>query len=632
MRRLKSFCRVIAFSLLTQNSIAQETTLGLSDSVELEAFFDGMLETHLDVHRIAGATVSVVKDGEIFFMKGYGYADLENKMPVSPEETLFRIGSISKLFVWISVMQLVEQGKLDLDADVNDYLADFQIPAAFDKPITMKNLMTHTPGFEDYVLGLFAKDESSLAPLGEILKRELPARVRPAGDVGSYSNHGTGMAAYIVEQISGMAWDDYVEKNILEPLGLTRTTFRQPVPEALADGLSKGYTWGGGEFHEEGFEFVPLAPVGAASATAKDMATFMIANLQNGRLGETTILDSATSKQMHSPLFRHAPELNSMTHGFMDVSRNGHWIIGHGGDTFWFHSVLGFLPEYNVGLFLSYNSDGGGGATQDVYRAFIDRYFPPEETPELSPDENAAKELQKFAGTYRGNRFPHKRLTKLAALFGTVDLAVSEDGELVMSGSEKTYWVQTKPLVFHERGGVRKIAFRENENGEITHLFLGEISIIAFEKVSGLDAPGFHNGLAVFAIILFSLTVIFWATAALVRRRQGAELDPQTSIPALARFLAWAASALLLIFIFGMAVVLSNPNDIVYGIPMSLKILLVFPILAAALSIGVLIYTVFIWMFGKGRVLGRVYYTILSFTLIAFIWQLHYWNLLGYRY
>src|SRR6478736_1359745 len=375
------------------------------DSLDVLYFMDGVVETHLRDKHIVGATVCVVKDGRIILAKGYGFSDIKKQTPVLANETLFRIGSISKLFPWTSVMQLVQQGKLDLNADINTYLKDFQIPATYKEPITLKHLMTHSPGFEDLVIGLFAKDSTKIKRLGEILSKEIPGRVRPPGEIASYSNHGTGMAAYIVEQVSGMNWLDYVEKNILTPLAMTSTSFRQPLPARLKQSLSKGYSFVNSEFVEKPFEYVPLAPVGAAATTATDMANFMRAHLQSGFFEGVTILDSATSKLMQSPALQHAPHVNPMRHGFMDMTQNGEEVIGHGGDTFWFHSIMALLPAQKVGLFISFNTDKGGGTYNEVLEAFMDRYYPERSLkPVIVIPE---KELGKFAGEYRANRFAY---------------------------------------------------------------------------------------------------------------------------------------------------------------------------------------------------------------------------------
>src|SRR5215211_6632351 len=228
---------------------------GPTDPAELEAFLDKLLGKEMERHHIAGAAVSVVKDGKLFFAKGYGYADLENGIPVDPERTIFRIGSVGKLFTWTAVMQLAEQGKLDLDADINTYL-DFRIPDTYPQPITLKHLMTHTAGFEDRYYERLAKDPNDLLPPREWLISHMPARVRPPGDIAAYSSYGTALAGYIVARVSGKPYDQYVQEHILNPLGMVHTTARSYTtarssmsPDIRAH-TSVGYVYKDGAFQE----------------------------------------------------------------------------------------------------------------------------------------------------------------------------------------------------------------------------------------------------------------------------------------------------------------------------------------------------------------------------------------------
>src|SRR5262245_30240763 len=213
---------------------------GLRDRAELEAFIDGIMVANLRDKHVAGATISVVKDGALLFAKGYGFADVAKRRPTDPERSLFRIGSTSKLFTWTAVMQLVEQGKLDLDADVNRYL-DFKIPATFPQPITLRHIMTHTPGFEEDSRDLISDDSTTLIPLGRWLATHIPGRVRPPGTFASYSNYATALAGYIVQRTSGTPWDDYIEQHVLAPLGMMQTATRQPLPSRLKADMSDGY-------------------------------------------------------------------------------------------------------------------------------------------------------------------------------------------------------------------------------------------------------------------------------------------------------------------------------------------------------------------------------------------------------
>src|SRR5260221_7984229 len=302
-RLLTSLALLIALSGVSQS---------LEDTLQLKAFMDGIFLTHLRDKHIAGATVSIVKDGKSLLTEGYGFSDVRARHPVNADSTLFRIGSISKMFTWISIMELVAQGKLKLDEDINHYLNDFKIPEAYPEPITLKHLMTHTAGFEDHVIGLFRRDSSYLKPLGQILARELPARVRPAGGVASYSNHGAGIASYIVEQATGKNFNDYVENNILIPLKMNVTTFRQPLPSFLKPMMSKGYAYTHNELTEKPFEYVPLYPIGGASFSALDMAKLMSALFKNGRYNRSPLLGKATPHFFGSTTPRPPPFLNPM--------------------------------------------------------------------------------------------------------------------------------------------------------------------------------------------------------------------------------------------------------------------------------------------------------------------------------
>lgn len=614
-------------ALGAQDSLSVART-GPVDAAQLEAFVDGVMRIQLDEHNTVGAVVTVVKDGGIFFTKGYGYSDWEARTPVDPERTLFRIGSISKLFVWTSVMQLVERGVLDLDTDVNEYLDGVEVPAAFDRPVTLRDILTHSAGFEDWVVGLFGDEEEDLRPLAEILAEQMPARVRPPGDVSSYSNHATGMAALIVEQVTGVPWDQYTQEHILEPLGMEHFSFAQPLPDGLTPDMSKGYSGSYPNYKEQDFEFVPLYPVGAAAATGNTMARFMIAHLQLGRLGDARILDEATARQMHSDLFRMAPGVNAAAHGFYEMSANGERIIGHGGDTRWFHSDLALFPERDLGVFVSYNSSDGGAATGEFLAAFVDQYFPlAEGVP--TPPEDFAERADRFTGAFRGNRFSHTTLAKLAAL-GTQKVEATDDGTLRALGSE---WVEVAPLTFRERFGRRTLVFREGAGGTVTHFFLASVPVVAFERVPWRENPVLQMGVFLFAVLMMGGTVLAWPMGWAARKWYGVKTGELVRIPARARLALWLTALTFVVFLvlFG-GIVGGDPEAIALGIPGSLGIILGLPLLGAALTLVSLYCAVVIQQQGFGRRVTRVLYSGTVLAFIAFLWQLNVWNLLGWRY
>ncbi|MBA3603610.1 MAG: serine hydrolase [Parachlamydiaceae bacterium] len=339
------------------------------------AFFDGFMPLQIEQANIAGAVVAVVKDGGLVFAKGYGYADTAKKTLISPEMTLFRPGSISKLFTWTAVMQQVEQGKLDLDRDINDYL-DFKIPPAFDKPITLRDIMTHRAGFEEALKDLIVGSSNDLHPLSEYLQSHMPSRIFPAGVTPAYSNYATTMAAYIVERVSGQNFNDYVEEHIFKPLDMNNSTFHQPLPDALKTSMSNGYILGSGD--PKPFELFQGSPAGALSTSAVDMTHFMIMHLQKGQYGNVPVLKPETIMQMHARQEGWPKSMNAMCLGFYEQSQNGHRIIGHEGHTILFHSKLFLIMDAYTGVFISYNSAGQSKLDPCgiLFDKFMDRYFP----------------------------------------------------------------------------------------------------------------------------------------------------------------------------------------------------------------------------------------------------------------
>src|SRR6266581_6666124 len=411
---------------------------GLSDPRELETFLNGVIRAQLRDDHIPGATVSVVKDDRLFFAKGYGSADLQAGKPVSAQTTLFRIGSVSKLFTATAVMQLVEQGKLNLHADVNTYLKTFHLPATYPEPITLAHLLTHSAGFEGRDTGLqAARTTSDLKPLGQLLAEHMPARVRPPGVVTAYSNYGVALAGYIVELVSGLPFEQYVEQHIFQRLRMRSSTFRQPVEARLSADLSQGYTYSNRVYRPDPFEAIAVPPAGAMSATATDMANFMLAQLQHGRLGTERILQEATAKAMQTQQFTNDPRVpGGMAYGFEVQNRNGQRLLLHPGGIAAFYSLFALLPEQQVGVFVAYNSFGGAAdfLSYPFLQAFLDHSFPAPKEPRPSPPAGFAQRISQISGTYWGTDRSYTTYEKLLDSFlWAMSVSDAGNGRLAIS-------------------------------------------------------------------------------------------------------------------------------------------------------------------------------------------------------
>jgi CubicO group peptidase (beta-lactamase class C family) len=322
----------------------------------MEAFLDDLFAQQMEENHIAGAAVSVVKDGKLFFAKGYGYADLENKIPVDPEQTMFRIGSVGKVFTWTAVMQLVEQGKLDLDADINTYL-DFRIPDTYPQPITLKHLMTHTSGIEDRWLESLTPNANELVSEREWLVDNFPGRVRPPGEAAGYSNYNAMLGGYIVARVSGEPYDQYIQKHIFGPLGMTHSNVNPQMPENLRPFVSESYTYVDGALQQfPDYVGQPAGmPSGSHQASVTDMARFMIARLEGGFYGDAStemrILKESTAKQMLTTLYTPDPRLKGTAYGLFDFSDNGQWTLGHSGYSPMMYGQFLLLPDQHLGVY-----------------------------------------------------------------------------------------------------------------------------------------------------------------------------------------------------------------------------------------------------------------------------------------
>ncbi|MGH8042418.1 MAG: serine hydrolase domain-containing protein [Rudaea sp.] len=491
---------------------------------DTKAFFDSLVPYAMQRGDIAGGVIVLVKDGQLLFAQGYGYADLASGKPVVADQTLFRPGSVSKTFTWTAVMQLVGAGKIDLDTDVNRYL-DFKIPDKFGKPITMRNLMTHTAGFEDTLGEEFLGDVKQLFPIGDYVKRHIPARIFAPGEIVAYSNYGATLAGYIVERVSGEPFDQYIENHIYKPLGMDHSTFAQPLPPALAANISVGYHSASNKKIIP-FEAIEVGPAGSMSTTGTDMAKFMLAQLDNGQYNGATLLSPAMIAEMHSPQSHMAPGLNGFDLGFYQENRNGLSIIGHAGDTNAFHSDLHLLLDKHVGLFMSFNSAGKAGEVGKLrtvlFRHFLDRYFPytpPQEKTVADPKPDAAR----VAGWYLGSRRIESGLRLLYALTQT-NVTADADGTITiaaltdLSGTPRT-WREVGPLTYREVGGQTHTKFVTDKDGQIRYWISDDfLPVEVFQPVHGLRSFGLVKSVGMAFIATLMLTLLIWFGGWIARR------------------------------------------------------------------------------------------------------------------
>lgn len=609
----------------------------LFEPQELEAFMDGLLQATMAENHVAGAVVAVVGDGRTLLSKGYGFADLEAKTPVEAQRTLFRVASLSKLFTWTAVMQLLEQDKLSLDVDVNEYL-DFEIPSTFPEPITLRHLLSHTPGFEDKGLGMNKLQAEKMMPLGDFLKANLPARVFPPGEVIAYSNYGAALAGHIVERISGLPFDEYVEQHIFAPLGMTRSTFRQPLPASLAPDLTTGYNYTGGQYVAGSFVFVLPFPEGAMSATAGDMARFMIAHLQYGELDGQRILQEETARQMHGQLYTADPRLDGWAHGFAENTINGQRILSHGGNLPPFQSGLYLIPGQNVGLFIAANSTGGAAAIQSIVTAFLDRYYPAEESPGSQSTAGFPERIAPYLGEYTGARSNFTSLERTMELTRPINVSLDSDNCLILSSSGRVVrFAEIEPGLLQEiNKPANRAVYRPGPDGRLTLTgTLGVREPFAVIKTPWYGTSSLHRLLFLSGSLLFLGALMAWPIGYVSRRRKQPVGSNPTPLPArLARWAAALFGLLWLVFLLGLASIFADilPGfgypRIFFENPPQLDILTPLSILLGGLGLAMLVFSVLAWARRWWGLGGRIFYSLLALAGLLLTWALVYWNVI----
>ncbi|HEY2682452.1 MAG TPA: serine hydrolase domain-containing protein [Steroidobacteraceae bacterium] len=604
---------------------------------DLDAWLDGYMPYALATGDIAGAVVVVVKDGQIVTERGYGFSDVEKRKPVDPKLTLFRPGSVSKLFTWTAVMQMVEQGKIDLDADVNTYL-DFKIPALDGKPITMRNLMQHVAGFEEQSKNILSEDPKA-PKYEELLKHWTPERVFPAGVTPAYSNYGASLAGYIVQRVSGESFDDYLDKHIFQPLDMKHSTFRQPLPADLEPLMSKGYSRASEPPRK--FEIVGPAPAGSLSSPGEDMAHFMIAHLQNGEYNGNRILKAETAEQMHNSPLTLLPPLNRMELGFFETNINGREVIAHLGDTQCFHTSLHLFLKDNVGFYVSFNSLGkegaAGGLRGAMFQDFADRYFPlPVEKVSIDA-KTAAEHAAMLKGRWLNSRGSQSNFVSALELVGQMKLSVDAKGELVapfpgLNGKPR-HWVETAPFLWEDLNSHERLAAKV-ENGQAVRFSIDELSPFmvfyhpAWYKNAGWLLPG-----VLIALGAFALTGIFWPVNAIVRRRFGAKLAlDQRSMQAYrwSKIASLAILAALLIWAISLTNMLKDINNLGSSYDGIIRFAQLFGIVAFIGGFVALLWNLKIVWGGQRRWPAKLWSIVLAVSAFIALWIGFVFHLIGF--
>ena len=607
---------VLTFLTVSGPALAQAKRA--SSDADARGFLDRLVTDHMTADEVRGASVVVVKDGQTWYEKGYGFADEQKSRQVDPQNTEFFAASVSKLFVATATMQLAEQGRVDLHRDINQYL-DFRIGTFHDsRPITLADLLTHSAGVDDHMIGAESPIQQPV-DLGLYFRKHPPRLIRPPGSEIDYSNHGVALAAHVVERVSGMTFYDYVEQKILWPLQMRHSSFRQPVPESLRSNL-------GAERFEKPYT-IPY-PVATLLTTPSDMGKFMLAHLK-AETSDAPILTDAAFDAMHTQHFAPSPELPGVAYGFFEAQAAGGRGLFHAGARDHF-SLLYLIPAQRFGIYIV--MCGANEASQlpsQVVREFLQYVFAPSTNRNGTASSSALPDW--VPGRYRLDAISHSTLEKLIGLGAEMRVRPS-GGDIEVTtpsfsrGEVTEKYVQVAPFLFRSLSGAtlqfRRVgslsetkAFRSDfvsDPMRLTRLHWYESSMVFLVSI----------GLSYATFAVFLLLSGYWC----VRKRNVPGESWVWNLGVLLSLCAIAAPAAGIVM-----AVLAHEHQL-YTIERILKV--VMPIFNAAivLAVMVLALTPSVIIAKKWPIHRQIAFGVLGFASLSFLRFVFYWHVWGSQF
>lgn len=594
----------------------------------LENFLENWTTKQMTETPLYGFGLVMVRGGEIILAKGYG-ADPLTGTRLNAETSVFRVASIAKLLTATAAMQLSDQGRVDLHEDVNRYLTATQLDDNFAEPVTFHHLLTHTEGFERWVIGVRPQNPQERISLQEFYTTRHAARIFPPGQVMTYDNYASGLLGLLIQEISGMPFTDYMAENIFKPLDMNSSTFEQPPPAGIRERVVAEY-----EYDEKKGEYLALperisilSPAGGMHTNLMDMGHYLIAMLGDGGYQGEPILRQATARLMFAQQFTAHPQMPGMTYGLFQDFPNGHRVLRRDGDSMNAWSRVYFLPEEQTGLF--FVAMGDEESRIEFANAFFDEFYP-----RAAPVANvsAPSDLERYRGVYHHVQDSRTTFAKTLALLtgnirvtpadGALDVSVIDMGDSFGGFEGTTRWTQVGSDFFQREDGYGNIAFGENENGEITHLYSGQRYMGAYEKLDWYETPVFHY-------ILMGLFAVAFLSAFLLAFRLPHQ--PEALVLGATGAVGFLFTVLWLpgIYLIGMT---GGEPAFAFGVNTVTKIILALPLFLALVTPILLYFTRKIWSNANYSKRQRLYYSFMPVITCAFLVWTNAWNLLGFRY
>ncbi|MGH7718465.1 MAG: serine hydrolase domain-containing protein, partial [Gemmatimonadaceae bacterium] len=560
----------------------------------------------------------MVRDGQVVFRKGYGVADVATGRPVSPDSTLFAVGSLSKLVTATAVLQLRDEGRLDLHADVNGYLSRFTLRDTYREPVTLWHLLTHTAGFDRRYIGTAAPSAEEIMPLDEFLAARMPPRVRPPGELYVYSDYGMTLAGHLVSLRSGMPFARYARERVLAPLGMSHSSFE---PDALEHArCAAGYHYADGKYTPRTRAFVNVSPAGALVTTVSDMGKFLIAQLQYGIHGSARILEDSSAREMQRRQFAHHPRLPGVAYAYHEDLYYGQRALRHDGWMSGVASLVYLVPERNTGFFAVFTGDGEDEMVWQLIR-FVHEYGHPVARP-TAPERSPAgfeRRARRFVGSYRKLQYAERGIEHSANVMLAARVSVTDNGDGTLAldrPAGRVRLVEVGPGLFQWSDGYGHVAFQQDAGGDARRLFMHQE---IYERIPWYQTPGFLRRAAIFFLLVFITAPFVWMTAGFVRRYRRKPAPQRAARWALA--LGALLCALNVAFVVGMvpAFATTSVQQLALGLPPTIATLLELPQVTAVLALVLLAWSVVAWRRSFWSVPTRLHYALVTLVALAYV-------------
>lgn len=615
----------------TEHSIK---TRDINDNKQVQEFMDNFFTSNMQKYKIPGAAVVVVKDGREVFKKGYGYSNLDKKIEVDPDKTLFPAASVSKLFTATAIMQLYEQGKLDINENVEKYIAPYKIENNYNEIITCANLLTHSSGVDEAnEINGSTRNENDIKSQEYYFDNHKPKVVREPNTASRYSNQGYNLLGYVIEKVSGISYEEYINKNILEPLKMNNTLVR-----VKNDSIATGYEYNDGSFNEIPLAYQYTSGSSGINATPRDMENFMIGHLNNGEFYGVKILREETSKEMKKKQFTNNEALPGMGYGFIRSNRNGQEILKHEGGLPGFTTTMFLMPKENLGIYVATNSLSP--LPFNIEDEFLNQFYPQESSKYNNIQANFNKDYSKYEGTYRSyDGISKSNIMKIGFLFDkTMDLRITDnrDGTLTLkeytSAKEEniTKLSEIKDGVFAREDGNGDFAFKLDSNRKVIYAF-NDVSHNSFEKIKFYEGRTFNIVLFTLVILIFIINIGIGILMGLKRlfKRSIKENSKEIKKNILLNFIISLLnlSGFIGILILAAYMIVMNNSSNIY----LLYILLGLLMFSTFLSVVGLINLIRSFRKEILRKIDKVHFTIVTVSNFIFVWLIYYFNFLGFK-